>query len=276
MDACRAALRYLPHDGTPGYRAACIVDLASEAVRNAVRESALNIPGVDVANPADVSRAALDTARDGLIDALEHSLGEHGRGWQSSGPDADGLLPQAFVDRYNRAADAREGGEYGDVEDGNAMVDAIAALYVDADAGDDSTVAYLRRLSTTELLALAAFNTSFAALDLSLLADSPKTGVDRNARLIQAIHHTAQARVVLNRIDEWELPDDALSSAYGPEVRKAARQLGYWINRLLAEVGQGGQQQPDVENCQNCGQPPDHPAQHGPGLCYCNPYPPLP
>ncbi len=91
-----------------------------------------------------------------------------------------------------------------------------------------------------------------------------------------AIHHTAQARVVLNRIDEWELPDDALSSAYGPEVRKAARQLGYWINRLLAEVGQGGQQQPDVENCQNCGQPPDHPAQHGPGLCYCNPYPPLP
>ena len=141
-DDCRDAARYLPQWGTPGFRAARTVDLASDHVVNKAAEQIYqnSATGDESTLQARTQTAqtllagALEPYRNGVIAAIEQFLGPHGRGWNESGPmplhdaygvaysavrqlamdalsgpDASSLLPQGLVDRLNARQAAREG-----------------------------------------------------------------------------------------------------------------------------------------------------------------------
>ena len=119
LEEARNALPFIPNHGTADYRASCIADLAIERTINAIE-------GVN----AETLYEALEEHRTGMSEAalemLEMPVGRQRKPEDIfhiiavacrrlaldaiSGPDASGLLPQAFTDRYNQAAQAREGG----------------------------------------------------------------------------------------------------------------------------------------------------------------------
>ena len=141
--ACRSAVSSIPPDWGVNRAARSIVDRAIEDIQDTARENYINQLSEstepetwpDGEQVEKVIAQALDGARAFFVEETETLLGPHGRGWRDSGPkpaedcygimwaacrrtaldalsgpDASGYFTQAFVDRYNRAAEAREGG----------------------------------------------------------------------------------------------------------------------------------------------------------------------
>ena len=148
LEESRPTVRYIQHlaardSWTPDTTARHIVGIALESVQDAARESLADAldwtddhydhPEIEAADR--VIALALDGHAAGLREEVAGMLGPNGKGWRDSGPrdvsdcyhiayvaarrlaldaltgpDADGIFTQGFVDRYNLAADAREGG----------------------------------------------------------------------------------------------------------------------------------------------------------------------
>lgn len=143
LSTIQAAVKDISADLPIERQARAVVDLAIETVTDTAREvydALLEDSGAmdEMADPelvAGLLTRALASARAFYVEEVETLLGPHGKGWRDSGPrtladcygimhaacrraaldalsgpDADGIFPQAFVERYNRAAAAREGG----------------------------------------------------------------------------------------------------------------------------------------------------------------------
>ena len=128
------------------------------------------------------------------------------------------------------AAPERDGPQRCGAADQNAaLTRAIGQLY--PESGRPSPFA-IDELDSSGLLALAAWGLAYANFDLSLMQRQNAAASERESRWATALQSAGAARSALARIESC-LPKDAFSSEYGPEIRKAGRELTTMLDAAL-------------------------------------------